>query len=148
MSSGERYSKSGCPLTETLPRDPTPFFSNGELKFKAHLVGLLVAAIFSIIATWVSLWLILKHLSFFYNAPEQRLLVRILFMPIIYAWCSLFSHYFVHQALYWQLARDCYEAVVIGSFFYLLLSYLSNPRPTLDDPFLSLTGLKRNVQLN
>lgn len=28
------------------------------------------------------------------------------------------------KALYFQLLRDCYEAVVIASFFYLLLSYL------------------------
>lgn len=51
------------------------------------------------------------------------------------AWCSFFSYYFVKQAIYWQLARDCYEAIVIGSFFYLLLSYLSNPRPTREEPF-------------
>ncbi|GAA6014948.1 hypothetical protein JCM11491_002367 [Sporobolomyces phaffii] len=129
------FAKSGCPLAETLPRDPVPFFSNGDLNFKAHDVGWLVAGLFSIVATWASVWLILKHLSFFYHPAEQRMIVRILFMPIIYAWCSFFSYYFVHQALYWQLGRDCYEAIIIGSFFYLLLSYLSNPRPTRDEPF-------------
>ncbi|GAA5982697.1 hypothetical protein JCM5350_006215 [Sporobolomyces pararoseus] len=149
MSSEVHYSKSGCPLAETLPRDPTPFFSNGDLNFKAHDVGWLVAGLFSIIATWTSVWLILKHLSFFYNPPEQRMIVRILFMPIIYAWCSFFSYYFVHQALYWQLARDCYEAIIIGSFFYLLLSYLSNPRPTRDEPFPQpyRTQAERTAQL-
>ncbi|GAA5894050.1 OSTA/TMEM184 family protein [Sporobolomyces salmoneus] len=135
VSDEVHYSKSGCPLAETLPRDPVPFFSNGDLNFKAHDVGWLVAGMFSVIATWCSVWLILKHLSFFYHPSEQRMIVRILFMPIIYAWCSFFSYYFVHQALYWQLARDCYEAIVIGSFFYLLVSYLSNPRPTAETPF-------------
>ncbi|GAA5840812.1 hypothetical protein JCM3766R1_000890 [Sporobolomyces carnicolor] len=130
-----RYSKSGCPIAETLPRDPVPFFANGNLNFKAHDVGWLVAGLFSLVASSCSIWLILKHLSFFYHPSEQRIIVRILFMPILYAWCSFFSYYFVHQALYWQLARDCYEAIILGSFFYLLLSYLSNPRPTRDEPF-------------
>jgi hypothetical protein len=59
MSSEEEvlhYSKSGCPLAETLPRDPTPFFSNGDLNFKAHDVGWLVSGIFALIATWCSVW--------------------------------------------------------------------------------------------
>ncbi|GAA6059025.1 hypothetical protein JCM10212_001250 [Sporobolomyces blumeae] len=129
-------SSSGCPLSEVLPRDPVPFLSaGGDLNFKAHDVGWLMAGILSLITTIVSVWLISKHLSFFHHPAEQRLIVRILFMPIIYAWCSFFSYYFVHQALYWQLARDAYEAVIIASFFHLLLSYLSNPRPSPSDPF-------------
>ncbi|GAA5925314.1 OSTA/TMEM184 family protein [Sporobolomyces koalae] len=140
------YASSGCPLAETLPRDPVPFFSQGEFDFKAHDVGWLVAGFFSVIATWTSFWQVENpaqavrarltglRSSFFYNPTEQRLIVRILFMPIIYSWCSFFSYYFVHQALYWQLARDCYEAIIVGSFFYLLLSYLSKPRPTAEEP--------------
>lgn len=48
--------------------------------------------------------------------------------------CSFASYYFTRHALYWQLIRDCYEALVIASFFFLLVSYLSNPVPTAEDP--------------
>ena len=38
------------------------------------------------------------------------------------------------DALYFQLCRDCYEALVIASFFNLLVSYISSPKPTLEVP--------------
>lgn len=56
------YTSTGCPVTETLPHDPTPFFSNGEIHFKAHDVGWIVCGVCTIIASSMSMWLISKHL--------------------------------------------------------------------------------------
>ena len=53
-------------------------------------------------------------------------------MVPIYAIASSLSFVFYHEALYFQLGRDCYEALIIASFFNLLLAYLSSPTP-LDD---------------
>lgn len=47
----------------------------------------------------------------------------------IYSIASLLSYIFYNHALYFQLARDCYEAFVISSFFNLLLAYLSAAEP-------------------
>jgi hypothetical protein len=44
------------------------------------------------------------------------------------------AHSALFSALYFQLIRDCYEAIVIASFFFLLLAYLSNPPATPDHP--------------
>jgi len=70
-------------------------------------------------------------------------------MPIVYAICSFLSYFFYRQALYLQLVRDCYEAIVIAEFFFLLLSYLSNPPPTADDPIPTpyATKAERDAQL-
>lgn len=53
-------------------------------------------------------------------------------MVPIYAIASSLSFVFYHEALYFQLGRDCYEALIIASFFNLLLAYLSSPTTTED----------------
>ncbi|KAH8916081.1 DUF300-domain-containing protein, partial [Atractiella rhizophila] len=122
-----------CPI-EHHKIDPKPLFSDGEIHFKAHDVGWLVSGFFALITTAASWWLILKHLQFYTVPSQQRYIVRILFMPPIYAIVSWCSYYWWTEAIYFQLIRDCYEAIVIGSFFYLLLSYLSTPASSLPPP--------------
>ncbi|GAA5987826.1 hypothetical protein JCM11641_004943 [Rhodosporidiobolus odoratus] len=134
MSDLLNYTSTGCPAPEVLPHDPVPFFSDGELNFKAHDVGWLCCGVATVVASSTSVWLIRKHLSFFYHPQEQGLIVRLLFMPVIYSICSFLSYFYYKQALYFQLGRDCYEALIIASFFFLLLSYLSNPVPTASNP--------------
>ncbi|BGP16474.1 hypothetical protein JCM10213_007920 [Rhodosporidiobolus nylandii] len=143
------YTSTGCPAPQVLPHDPVPFFSDGELNFKAHDVGWLVCGICTVIASSTSIWLICKHLAFFYHPHEQRHIVRLLFMPVIYSVASFLSYFFYQQALYFQLGRDCYEALIIASFFFLLLSYLSNPPPTAANPHPQpyATKVERNAQL-
>ncbi|GAA5984064.1 hypothetical protein JCM10908_006033 [Rhodotorula pacifica] len=131
---GDNYPSTGCPVHETLPRDPTRFMAGGDLNWQLHNTGWLLCGVFTAIASGTSIWLIWRHISFFYHSKEQRHVVRLLFMPVIYAVCSFASYYFYRHAIYWQLARDCYEALVIASFFFLLTSYLSNPPPTTDIP--------------
>lgn len=110
---------------------------------------------FTLIAVVTSFWLIGKHLSFFTSPHVQRHIVRILFLAPLYAVLSWLSYYFYNQgqqlplgprcslaltppsssaALYFQLVRDCYEAIVIAAFFFLLVAYLSNPPPTPEQP--------------
>ncbi|BGP32346.1 hypothetical protein JCM10296v2_004127 [Rhodotorula toruloides] len=137
------YTSTGCPAPELLPRDPVPFFQDGNINFKAHDVGWICCAFFTVIASATSIWLISRHLAFFYHPTEQRHIVRLLFMPVIYAVCSFLSYFFYRQALYFQLVRDCYEALVIASFFFLLLSYLSNPPSSPDTPVPKPYATKR-----
>ena len=53
----------------------------------------------------------------------------------IYALHSWASYYWYRQALYFQLIRDCYESVVIASFFSLLLYYLGDTEEEHADVF-------------
>jgi hypothetical protein len=106
--------------------DPVPFYTNGNLNFKAHDVGWIVCGFFTLIASTASFWLIWKHLTYYTCPSQQRHIVRMLFMVPIYAIVSLLSYVFYHEAVYYQTIRDCYEAVVIVSFFYLLLQYVGD----------------------
>ncbi|PWN92129.1 DUF300-domain-containing protein, partial [Acaromyces ingoldii] len=92
----------------------------------AHDVGWIVSGFFALIATCASIWLIWKHLTYYTCPPQQRHIVRMLIMVPIYAIVSFLSYIFFTEAIYYETIRDCYEAVVITSFFYLLLQYVGD----------------------
>ncbi|CAO1625416.1 unnamed protein product [Parajaminaea phylloscopi] len=118
---------STCPV-ETKARDPVPFIVDGKLNFKAHDVGWIISGAFTLVASIASFWLIWKHLTYYTCPQQQRHIVRMLFMVPIYAIVSWMSYLFYSEALYYETIRDCYEAVVITSFFYLLLQYVGDTR--------------------
>lgn len=117
-----------CPTIPDKPADPKPFFENGQIDFKAHDVGWLVCGIMALVATISSAWLIWKHLTYYTCPQQQRHIVRLLIMVPIYAIVSFMSYLFYHEALYYQTIRDCYEAVLVTSFFYLILAYTGDTR--------------------
>lgn len=130
-----------CPTIPDKPSDPKPFFQNGQIDFKAHDVGWLVCGIMALIATISSAWLIWKHLTYYTCPQQQRHIVRLLIMVPIYAIVSFLSYLFYHEALYYQTIRDCYEAVLVTSFFYLILSYTGDTRAEQHAVF-------RNIEVN
>jgi len=48
----------------------------------------------------------------------------------VYSTVSFLSYYYYHHAIYFEVARDCYEAFAIASFFTLLCHYIA---PNLHD---------------
>ncbi|SNX85684.1 uncharacterized protein MEPE_04393 [Melanopsichium pennsylvanicum] len=132
-----------CPTIPDKPSDPKPFFQNGSIDLKAHDVGWLVCGIMALIATVSSIWLIVKHLTYYTCPQQQRHIVRLLVMVPVYAIVSFMSYLFYQEALYYQTIRDCYEAVLVTSFFYLILAYTGDTRAEQHAVFRSLdTTLK------
>ncbi|KAI0312894.1 organic solute transporter Ostalpha-domain-containing protein, partial [Amylostereum chailletii] len=124
------------------PLEGPPLFQNGDIKFQAHDVGWIVCAFFTIVACVTSFWLVNKHLQWYTNKKEQRYIVRLLFMVPIYALISFASFLFWNNSTPLLLLRDAYEAVLLTSFFYLLLTYLS-PDPEEQKAILRKEGLSR-----
>jgi hypothetical protein len=54
----------------------------------------------------------------------QQCLVRIVLMPLIYVSTSWAAMMLKERAIYTELVRDCYEALVLYQFFTLLVQYL------------------------
>lgn len=113
-----------CPTHAEVHEAP-PLFQNGVLTFQAHHVGWIVASFFAIVATAVSIWLIIKHLSWYTNRRQQRQIVRLLLMVPIYAIISCGCYFFWNHAIPLSLIRDAYEGIILAAFFYLLLQYLA-----------------------
>lgn len=114
-----------CPI-ERAAVDPVPFYSDGNLNFKAHTVGWIVCGFFTLIATGASSWLVWKHLTYYTCPQQQRHIVRMLFMVPIYAIISTLSYIFFNESIYYTTICDCYEAVVITSFFNLIVQYVGD----------------------
>jgi len=86
---------------------------------EAHIT----AAMFSIIATVVSVHLIWMHLVYYSRPLLQRQIVRIILIVPVYAVCSAFSLAFEHYAVYINTVRDIYEAYCIHCFLVLMLDF-------------------------
>jgi len=102
---------STCPAHELKPANNATIINDGAVTLQIHQVGFIVSGACAFFATVVSAWLVARHLSFYTNRKIQRHIVRILFLVPIYACGSWLSYFFWTSALYFQLARDCYEAV-------------------------------------
>ncbi|CAH0473143.1 unnamed protein product [Peronospora belbahrii] len=86
-------------------------------------VSLVTACTCCILATLLSVYNILQHLTHYSRPQLQRYIVRILVIVPVYAIGSFLSLTFVNQALYFDSIRDCYEAFVVYSFLALVLSF-------------------------
>ena len=107
-----------------------------------HHFGLILSAVFGLIAVLLSWWLIFKHATHYLKPWEQKQyvrkpqsmeaptdhvysIIRVLFMVPIYAIVSFLSYLFYRHAIYFEVIRDCYEAFAIASFFALLCHYIA-----------------------
>ena len=78
----------------------------------------------ALLATLLSVFQILEHLTCFSDPDCQTKIVRILFMVPLYALISWFSILAPGAATYLDLIRDAYEAYAIYAFFSLMLAFM------------------------
>eukprot|EP00922_Rhytidocystis_sp_ex-Travisia-forbesii_P018306 GHVS01027212.1.p1 GENE.GHVS01027212.1~~GHVS01027212.1.p1 ORF type:complete len:749 (-),score=85.61 GHVS01027212.1:337-2583(-) len=82
-----------------------------------------LSVLFCLSAVLISACTIFGH-SVHYNVPsQQRYVVRLLFFVPVYAVGSLLILMFSNYFLYFEVLRDVWEAVVVYSFFSLILDY-------------------------
>ncbi|CAE6445438.1 unnamed protein product [Rhizoctonia solani] len=133
-----------CPVHRS--RQAPPLVQNGHVRFQARHVGYILTGLFTLTSVLASAWLVHKHLRWYSCKPQQRHIVRLLFMVPIYAIITLASYLWLSNATSLLLIRDAYESVVLASFFSLLLEYLAGPRHP--DPPRSKKGEKKRERLD
>ncbi|OLN97527.1 Transmembrane protein [Colletotrichum chlorophyti] len=112
----------------------------GPLTF--HDLALVIAGSCTIIAIFLSFYLVFMHAVNYTKPREQRQIIRILFMVPVYASSSFLQLYFYWHAVYFQVMSDCYEAFAIASFFSLMCHYLAPDLHTQKDYFRNLYPIK------
>ncbi|KAJ3208473.1 hypothetical protein HDU82_002429 [Entophlyctis luteolus] len=112
-----------------------PTFAPGTLDYEYLLAAWILTILFALASIAMTGYLILSHFRAYYRPSQQRWIVRILLMVPIYSVCSSLSFRFFWDSIYFNIARDFYEAFVIFSFFALLLQYLGKT-PTDQHAFL------------
>eukprot|EP00894_Picocystis_sp_ML_P001603 jgi/Pico_ML_1/52120/g2880.t1 len=124
-----------------------PFFAVQMLRNDVHpeLVAWFVAGMFVVLATPITFWEVAMHLEHYAKPHLQKHVIRILLMVPIYAWDSWFALRFSDTRIYLTPWRECYESVVIYSFYNYLLAYLEQPQ-VLGQDLKSCFELKEPVQ--
>ncbi|CAG61542.1 uncharacterized protein GVI51_K08085 [Nakaseomyces glabratus] len=96
------------------------------------------SALFSMLAMFMALYTILRHLMNYRKPYEQRLSIRILIVvPIFCITCLLSVLFPFYARRFVDPIREVYEAVVIYTFFSLLITYLGG-----EYEIISRRGLK------
>ncbi|OLL24947.1 Transmembrane protein 184 [Neolecta irregularis DAH-3] len=114
---------STCPAENTLDTDQSLFWSDGP-NWDAHRIGWALSGIFAAADSLFACALIYKHLAHYRRPEYQRYYIRIILMIPIYAIVSWLGYRFYRYSTYFRIILSFYEAIVISSFFILLLNFL------------------------
>jgi hypothetical protein len=88
-----------------------------------HIWAWLIAAVFAALAIIISFVQIRQHFRF-NTSKVSKYEIRVLFMVPVYAAAAWLGLYQKRFTLYWDVGRECYEALVIYSFYQFLEVYL------------------------
>ncbi|CAD6571122.1 MAG: hypothetical protein CYPHOPRED_004307 [Cyphobasidiales sp. Tagirdzhanova-0007] len=91
----------------------TPFFADG--RWDQHKIGWLIAGLAAFFATMITLSSSYGHALNYHKPKEQRQIIRILWMPMVYAIINFFSYRFF---------LTVYESFVLMAFLALMLAYV------------------------
>jgi len=93
---------------------------------EASYIGWMISGVATVIASFISLYLVFKHAQYYTKKNQQRHIIRIILIIPIYSVTSWLSYFYYRNGVYYELFRDMYEAFVIASFFILMLQYLGD----------------------
>ncbi|KAH8111564.1 DUF300-domain-containing protein [Phellopilus nigrolimitatus] len=115
-----------CPSDNTLTTDQTSFWSSDGIDWDAHRVGWAISGGCAALTLIISAISVLSHARNYSNAAEQRQIIRILYMPPVYAIISFFSYRFFRSYTYYELIEVVYEAITISAFLLLIIEYVAS----------------------
>ena len=101
-----------------------------QSRWRPHDVAWMVAGIFTAIGSFMSLVEVKKHLENYSIPRLQKHIVRILFMPPIYAIDCFIAMRFNSLGHYLTILREFYEAYCVWSFMALMMDFLGTRRCT------------------
>lgn len=114
-----------CPSDNQQVIDESSFWSNGSLHWDAHRIGWAIAGGCAALTFLISVFTVSRHALNYTNRREQRQIIRILYMPPVYAIVSFLSYRFFREYTYYSLVEAAYEAVTLSAFILLLVEYVA-----------------------
>ncbi|KAI6141602.1 DUF300-domain-containing protein [Pisolithus tinctorius] len=115
-----------CPSSNTQSVDQSSFWSSGNTNWDAHRIGWAVAGGCAAVTLIISCVSILQHCRNYNKPNEQRQVLRVLYMPLVYAIISFFSYRYFRSYTYYSLVESAYEAVTLSAFLLLLIEYVAD----------------------
>ncbi|KAI1793720.1 organic solute transporter Ostalpha-domain-containing protein [Ganoderma leucocontextum] len=115
-----------CPSDNLEVIDQSSFWDSNGLNWDAHRIGWLIAGACAAVTVILTVISVSFHCRNYTNPSEQRQIIRILYMPAVYAIISFFSYRFFHSYTYYDLIECVYESVTLSAFLLLLIEYVAS----------------------
>ncbi|PPQ71311.1 hypothetical protein CVT24_012037 [Panaeolus cyanescens] len=109
----------------TVDVDQSDFWDENGIHWDAHRIGWAIAGGTAILTIIISSFTILGHCRNYTKPAQQRQILRILYMPPIYAIISFFSYRFFRDYTYYSFIQIAYEAITLSAFLLLIIEYVA-----------------------
>ncbi|EDR03464.1 uncharacterized protein LACBIDRAFT_295223 [Laccaria bicolor S238N-H82] len=117
----------GCTASDNaVDVDQSTFWDPNGIHWDAHKIGWTIAGSCALLTVLISAITVVQHFRNYTNRSQQRQIIRILYMPPVYAIISFFSYRFFRDYTYYSLIEVVYEAVTISAFLLLLIDYVAS----------------------
>jgi len=116
---------SSCPTDNTEDVDQSLFWDSKGINWDEHRIGWAISGGCAVLTVIISTISIFQHCRSYTNRNEQRQVIRILYMPPVYAVISFLSYRFFRSYTYYSFVEVAYEAVTLSAFLLLLIEYVA-----------------------
>ncbi|KAJ7021813.1 DUF300-domain-containing protein [Mycena alexandri] len=115
-----------CPTDNAAAIDQSGFWDPAHgVDWDQHRIGWAIAGGCAFVTVIITCFSVLQHCRNYTVPREQRQIIRILYMPPVYAVISFFSYRFFRSYTYYSLIYVAYEAVTISAFLLLIIEYVA-----------------------
>ncbi|KAI0690362.1 organic solute transporter Ostalpha-domain-containing protein [Cytidiella melzeri] len=119
-------SSTNCPSDNSAAVDQSTFWDSNGIHWDPHRIGWVVAGACAAATVAISLVNVLQHCLHYTNRPQQRQILRIIYMPPVYAVISFFSYRYFRDYTYYDLIETAYESVTLSAFLMLLIEFVAS----------------------
>ncbi|KAL1748427.1 organic solute transporter Ostalpha-domain-containing protein [Schizophyllum fasciatum] len=114
-----------CEADNTAAVDQSDFWSSDGIDWDAHRVGWAISGGCAALTVLISTIVIIKHCRSYTVPNEQRQILRILYMPPVYAIISFCSYRYFRSYTYYSLVEVGAYAVTLSAFMLLIIEYVA-----------------------
>ncbi|KAF7290762.1 hypothetical protein MIND_01317000 [Mycena indigotica] len=115
-----------CPTDNITAIDQSNFWDPEHgINWDAHRIGWSISGGCALITLLITCYTVWQHCRNYTVPREQRQIIRILYMPPVYAIISFFSYRFFRDYTYYSLIEVAYEAITITAFLLLIIEYVA-----------------------
>ncbi|KAF9012217.1 DUF300-domain-containing protein [Hymenopellis radicata] len=134
-----------CPEQPTLSSSEQSLWDSGD--WDAFKVEWAISGVCSLITMLITLWSVISHSRHYVVRDEQRQILRILYMPAVFALVSFLTFRHYNGYTYFSLIDAAYEAVTVSAFLLLLVQYVAKSTRSGDIHEALATKEKRKMPL-
>ncbi|KAJ7127945.1 organic solute transporter Ostalpha-domain-containing protein [Mycena epipterygia] len=115
-----------CPTDNAADIDQSDFWDPSHgVDWDQHRIGWAIAGGCAVLTVIITCFSVMQHCRNYTVPREQRQVIRILYMPPVYAVISFFSYRYFRSYTYYSMIYVAYEAVTISAFLLLIIEYVA-----------------------